>query len=100
MNKKANLIDDIFIEKKVKESIYKVTGLEVESQWSLNDCGIASLGLIQLVSQLNNTFSGKDTELNLKIADVSQLKNVDALISLVSTSIKVKNNVIINQVEV
>ncbi|SCB86527.1 hypothetical protein GA0061081_102119 [Gilliamella bombicola] len=52
------------------------------------------------MSQLNNTFSGKDTELNLKIADVSQLKNVDALISLVSTSIKVKNNVIINQVEV
>ena len=86
------LAAEVSVEDKVLDIVYKQSGMQAESNWTLEECGLASLGIVQLTSQLNREFSDGKNELKLTIEQVMEISEVGDLFDLVKTNLKSLDN--------
>lgn len=83
---------ELSIEDKILDIVYKQSGMQAEGNWTLEECGLASLGIVQLTSQLNREFSDAKQELKLGIEQVIEISEVADLFDLVKTNLKSQND--------
>jgi hypothetical protein len=62
--------------KLLREIIEGLTGIEPMMDYTLDECGLASIGLPVLVGLLNKNFSTKKRKLNIKASDLVDTKTI------------------------
>jgi acyl-CoA synthetase (AMP-forming)/AMP-acid ligase II/peptidoglycan/LPS O-acetylase OafA/YrhL len=67
--------------------IQSITGMEVKPEWSLGECGLASLGIVQFTNTLVNTFSTPEYKIKLSMPDVMSAHNIHDIASIVDNQI-------------
>mmetsp|Transcript_2835 Transcript_2835/g.5311 ORF Transcript_2835/g.5311 Transcript_2835/m.5311 type:complete len:153 (-) Transcript_2835:175-633(-) len=77
--------EDIF------DIIEGMTGIEPQLDWSLEECGLASVGVPVIVQLLNKKFSRKDHQVQITAADLINAKTVEEMIQVVDEAIELAN---------
>lgn len=72
---------------KVQNLVYRTTGVEVQADWSLEECGLASLGIVQFTSTLRTEFTLGSIKLPLSIADIISAKDIRGVAALVDLAL-------------
>ena len=67
------------------EIIEGMTGIEPLMDYSLEECGLASVGVPILVSLLNKNFSTKQRRLNITTSDLVEAKTIGDMVEVVDT---------------
>jgi hypothetical protein len=67
------------------EIIEGMTGIEPLMDYSLEECGLASVGVPILVNLLNKNFSTKQRRLNITTSDLVEAKTVGDMVEVVDT---------------
>ena len=65
------------------EIIEGMTGIEPLMDYSLEECGLASVGVPILVNLLNRNFSTKQRRLNIAVSDLVEAKTVGDMVKVV-----------------
>ena len=65
------------------EIIEGMTGIEPLMDYSLEECGLASVGVPILVNLLNRNFSTKQRRLNIAASDLVEAKTVGDMVKVV-----------------
>ena len=63
-----------------------MTGIEPDMDSTLEECGLASVGIPVLVGLLNKTFSDKDQVLGLTASDVVEAKTIGDMVAVVEAA--------------
>lgn len=63
----------------ILQTIQQTTGMEAKPEWNLEDCGLASLGVVQFVSLLQAEFSTKSRKLILPLSDIMSARDIRAI---------------------
>ncbi|CAI1858233.1 AMP-binding protein [Serratia fonticola] len=63
--------------------IYRITGMEVKPEWNLEECGLASLGIVQFTNALQAEFSSPSQKVSLSVADIMSAKDINEIASMV-----------------
>jgi hypothetical protein len=67
--------------------IQSITGMEVKPEWTLGECGLASLGIVQFTNTLVNTFSTPKYKIKLSMPDIMFAHNIHEIASIVDNQI-------------
>jgi hypothetical protein len=67
--------------------IQSITGMEVKPEWSLGECGVASLGVVLFTNTLVNTFSTPKYKIKLSMPDIMFAHNIHEISSIVDNQI-------------
>lgn len=67
----------------VLQLVQRVTGLEAQPEWSLAECGLASLGVVQFTNTLEIEFSTPDYKIRLPVPDIMAAQNIRAIAAIV-----------------
>lgn len=67
------------------EIIEGMTGIEPLMDYSLEECGLASVGVPILVNLLNKNFSTKQRRLNITASDLVEAKTIGDMVEVVDT---------------
>lgn len=65
----------------------KISGLEVDRELSLNDNGLASLGVVRFISEVEKRLSTQTRHVSLPISDIISAKNLNEVIEIVNKTI-------------
>jgi hypothetical protein len=76
----------------VSKVIQKLTGIEVEPEWTLEECGLASLGVTMLVGLLNKEFSSPGSKIRISVADMVSASTIQDIADVVDKTIQASNN--------
>lgn len=60
----------------ILRTIRQTTGMEAKPEWSLEDCGLASLGVVQFISLLQGEFSTKGHKLSLPLSEIMAARDI------------------------
>ena len=85
-NKKNTAKEEIDIGQILCDMIEKMTGIEPDMDSTLEECGLASVGIPVLVGLLNKTFSDKDQVLGLTASDVVEAKTIGDMVAVVEAA--------------
>ena len=66
--------------------VERITGMEAKPEWSLEGCGLASLGVVQFVNTLETEFSTLTHKISLPIADIMSAQSIHDIASIVDTA--------------
>jgi acyl-CoA synthetase (AMP-forming)/AMP-acid ligase II/peptidoglycan/LPS O-acetylase OafA/YrhL len=67
--------------------IESLTGMEVKPEWSLEECGLASLGVVQFTNTLEHAFSTPENQIKLSMTDIMSTHNIYEIASIVDNNI-------------
>jgi hypothetical protein len=63
-----------------------MTGIEPRMDWTLEECGLASIGVPVLVGLLNNNFSKKAKALTISASDLVEAKTIGDIVEVVDVA--------------
>jgi hypothetical protein len=63
-----------------------VTGIEPKLDWSLEECGLASIGVPVLVGMLNKAFSTKNRKVSVAAADFVQAETIGNMVEIIDAA--------------
>lgn len=72
---------------RILEIVQRTTGMEVNPDWSLEDCGLASLGVVQFANTLELEFSQSDNKIRLSVPDIMEAQTIREIASIVDAAI-------------
>ena len=75
--------DDEDTGKVLCESIESMTGIEPLMDYTLEECGLASVGVPVLVNLLNKNFSTKSRRIKITAADLVEAKTIGDMVAVV-----------------
>lgn len=75
--------DDEDTAKLLTELIESMTGIEPLLDYTLEECGLASIGVPVLVNLLNKNFSTKERKINVTAADLVEAKTIGDMVDVV-----------------
>ena len=75
--------EDVEVKEALLEAIEDMTGFAPELEWSLDQCGLSSVGLPLLAARLSKAFSTKTTPLSITTAALSKARTVQDLVGVV-----------------
>ena len=78
---------DIDVTQTLSKVIEKMTGIEPDIDSTLEEVGLASVGIPVIVGMLNSTFSTKKNPLSITNADLVEAKTIEDMVSFVETAI-------------
>jgi hypothetical protein len=61
--------------------------MEVKPEWSLEECGLASLGVVQFTNTLEHAFSTPENQIKLSMTDIMSTHNIYEIASIVDNNI-------------
>ncbi len=70
----------------LREIIEGMTGIEIELDWTLEECGLASVGVPVLVGLLNKTFSKRSRALTITVADLIDAETILDMVEVVEAA--------------
>ena len=73
---------------RILDIVFRITGMEVQPEWTLEECGLASLGIVQLTSVLRTEFSMPSHKIQLSVTDLMSVKNIRDIVSLVESALQ------------
>jgi len=76
----------------VCDIIQGMTGIEIELDWTLEECGLASVGLPVLVGLLNKNFSRKSKALTITVADLIDVETVHDMVDVIDAAKDLADN--------
>lgn len=83
--------EEIDVEKTLIDAIEDMSGFAPELDWTLDQCGLSSLGLPQLASRLNKIFASKSNPVNITPAQLSSATTVDDIAAALKGAISQAN---------
>jgi len=66
--------------------IQRETGTEAKAEWTLDDCGLASLGVVRFTASLESAFSSASRKVKLSAADVMAARDIREIAALVEAA--------------
>ena len=63
-----------------------MTGIEIKVDWTLKECGLASIGVPVLVGLLNKTFSNKSMTLTITASDLIEAETILDMVDIVEAA--------------
>lgn len=76
--------DDEDTAKLLTELIESMTGIEPSLDYTLEECGLASIGVPVLVNLLNKNFSTKERKINVTATDLVEAKTIGDMVDVVN----------------
>jgi len=73
----------VSVEEALLDAVEDMTGFEPELDWTLDQCGLSSVGLPILAARLKKAFSTKTSPLNITTAALSQARTVQDLVIVI-----------------
>lgn len=70
----------------LSEVIEGMTGIEPLMDFTLEECGLASIGVTVLVGLLNKNFSTKKRKLNISVADLVSAKTIRDMVEVIDAA--------------
>ncbi|MRV72593.1 AMP-binding protein [Duganella sp. FT92W] len=70
----------------ILQTVLRMTGMEAEPEWSLVDCGLASLGVVQFTHALETAFSTPERKVSLPVADIMAAVDIRAIARIVDAA--------------
>ncbi|GLS26381.1 AMP-binding protein [Marinibactrum halimedae] len=67
--------------------IEKTTGMEVKPEWSLEECGLASLGIVQFASTLESEFAIPTDKIRISAAELIEATNIYEIATIIDKAI-------------
>ena len=80
--------EEVNNEKVILRIIEDMTGIEAHPSWTLEECGLASIGVPVLVTLLNKNFSQKGKELSVTAADLVAVGTIADMVAVVDEAMK------------
>ncbi len=77
-----NDFDDVTIEESLLVAIEEMSGFAPELDWTLDQCGLSSVGLPILAARLKEAFSTKTRSLNITTAALSTARTIQDLVKV------------------
>ncbi len=74
--------DGVTIEESLLAAIEEMTGFTPELDWTLDQCGLSSVGLPILAARLKEAFSSKTRSLNITTSALSKARTVQDLVQV------------------
>ena len=63
-----------------------MTGMEAKAEWSLDECGLTSLGITQFTNALNAELSNRyRRKISLAVSDIMSAKDISEIASLLES---------------
>ncbi|WP_444929269.1 AMP-binding protein [Microbulbifer sp. SSSA002] len=75
------------IQTKVLTIVERVTGMEIQPHWSLEECGLASLGVVQFTATLEAELSTDLYKVSLNVSEVIAAKDIAKIAELAEAAI-------------
>ncbi|MDR6232423.1 AMP-binding protein [Pseudomonas oryzihabitans] len=72
----------------ILQMVQRTTGMEAKPEWRLEDCGLASLGVVQFTNALCAEFSTATEKINLSVSDIISACDIHEIASLVDMARK------------
>ena len=79
--------EDTNIEEALVSTIENMTGIRPELDWTLDQCGLSSIGLPQLASRLNRSLSTKTNPVTIGTSMLISARTVSDIVHLVETAV-------------
>jgi len=79
--------EDIDTEKLMIGIIEKMTGIEPKVDWSLEECGLASVGIPVIVGMINKAFSARSKKVSLSAAELVEAETISDMVNVVDDAI-------------
>lgn len=70
----------------LREVIEGMTGIEPMLDYTLDECGLASIGIPVLVGLLNKNFSSKVRKLNMQASDLVEAKTIGDMVEIIDAA--------------
>ena len=67
--------------------VERMTGIEVKPEWNLAECGLASLGIVQLTNTLETKFSTPAHKIRLPVPAIIAADNIREIASIVDAAV-------------
>lgn len=77
-------VKELNVEETLIDILEDMTGLAPQPSWTLEQCGLASLGLPQLAQKLQNSFSTKYQSIPVSAATLSPARTVGDIVEILS----------------
>ncbi len=71
----------------ILQTIRQTTGMEARPEWNLEDCGLASLGVVQFVSLLQAEFSTKQRKPSLPLSEIMAARDIQEIALIVDAAL-------------
>lgn len=72
--------------------VERVTGMEASEDLTLEECGLASLGLVQFANTLESEFSTPEYKISLSVPDLMEAEDIRAIVALVDAAVNDSQN--------
>ncbi|KDB08851.1 Long-chain-fatty-acid--CoA ligase [Burkholderia sp. lig30] len=66
--------------------VQRTTGMEAKPEWSLEECGLASLGIVQFASALQAECSTSSRKVSLSVADIMSARSIREVADIVDAA--------------
>ena len=83
--------EGIAVEDALIEALEDMTGFAPQLDWTLDQCGLSSVGLPQLASRLKNAFSSKTNPVSISAAQLSAARTVGDIVDVIKAGIEQAN---------
>ncbi|MGE7955226.1 AMP-binding protein [Pseudomonas sp. NPDC089530] len=70
----------------ILQIVQRTTGMEAQAQWSLEECGLASLGVVQFTNTLRAEFSTATRKIALSVADIMSARDIREIAAVVDVA--------------
>lgn len=70
----------------ILQVVQRVTGMEAKPEWNLEECGLASLGIVQFTNTLETEFSTPTHKIKLSASDIMSALDIREIASIVDTA--------------
>lgn len=70
----------------ILQLVQRTTGMEAKPEWSLEECGLASLGAVQFTNTLRTEFSTVTQKITLSVQDIMSARDIREIASIVDAA--------------
>lgn len=70
----------------ILQIVQRTTGMEAKPEWSLEECGLASLGVVQFTNTLRAEFSRSTEKLTLSVPDIMAARDIREIAAIVDAA--------------
>merc|ERR1712127_444648 len=81
----------VCVEDSLIDAIEDMTGFAPQLDWTLDQCGLSSVGLPQLATRLSNALSTKTNPVNVIASQLVEAKTINDIVSIVEEAIDQAN---------
>lgn len=70
----------------ILQVVQRTTGMEAKPEWSLEECGLASLGVVQFTNTLRAEFSRSTQKITLSVPEIMAARDIREIASIVDAA--------------